>query len=106
MDAGSVPAHSAADAVAGVLQFFKPYTIAIYTEKSSVMEDDAPKKDVTGSNTFQPPAGIPLKPVGEVTLRHEDKPPEPDEVRRIHPRRPLPLTPDAPPADSDSSREE
>jgi hypothetical protein len=66
------------------------------------MKDDASKNRVNNDpNTFEPAAGTPLKPAGSVTVRHEDKPREgPDEVRRIHPRRPLPTIPDSSPDDS------
>jgi hypothetical protein len=65
------------------------------------MKDDAAKTSNTDqSGPFQPPAGTPLKPAGNRTVRHEDKPPEATEVRRIHPRRPLPAIPESIPEDS------
>jgi len=65
------------------------------------MKDDAPKKSPADeSGPFQPPAGAPLKPAGNMTVRHEEKPPEAPEVRRIHARRPLPAIPESIPEDS------
>ena len=65
------------------------------------------KKVTAYSDSFQPPAGTPLQPAGSVTVPHEDKPREaPSEIRRIHPRRPLPATPESTPKDSTQGREE
>ena len=41
----------------------------------------------------------PMKPAGEVTVIRQDLPPSPPEDKRIHPRRPLPLVPEAPASD-------
>ena len=62
------------------------------------MKDDAPKN--SPANEPGSPAGTPLKPAGNMTVRHEDKPPEAPEVRRIHPRRPLPAVPESVPEGS------
>lgn len=37
---------------------------------------------------------VPLKSIGEVQLTPTEKPSEPPEDKRIHPRRPLPLIPE------------
>jgi len=44
---------------------------------------------------------VPLKPAGDVIVKHEEEPPQPPEVKRIHPRRPLPVVPEAQPDQDD-----
>jgi hypothetical protein len=45
----------------------------------------------------------PMKPAGEVTVIRQDLPSSPPEDKRIHPRRPLPLVPEAPASDTGRS---
>lgn len=57
------------------------------------------KKKVAGKAA--PPADVPLPSAGEVVLFPEEAPPKPPEDKRIHPRRPMPLVPAAPAADTE-----
>jgi hypothetical protein len=53
------------------------------------------------SNKANPPnhgtKDISLPPSGEAMLPYQEQPPKGKPDKRIHPRRPLPLVPDAPP---------
>jgi hypothetical protein len=71
------------------------------------MKDDAPKNSTADdSTTFKVPAGTPLKPAGNISVRHEEKLPEATEVKLIHPRRPLPATPESVSSDLPRDRDE
>jgi hypothetical protein len=54
-------------------------------EKKLLHDQDSEQKPASGSGAF------PLKPSGEVVVKHEDSPPPAGQ--RIHPRRPLPIVP-------------
>ncbi len=54
-----------------------------------------------GAGKTAPPDEVPLPSLGEVVLFPEDAPPKPPADKRIHPRRPMPLVPAAPAADTD-----
>ena len=44
-----------------------------------------------------------LEPAGEVEVVYQEVPPAPPEDKKIHPRRPLPKTPEAPTEDADDA---
>jgi hypothetical protein len=61
------------------------------------------KDKESGAKKETPPTeGFELKSSGQVTVRIEQKPVPAPKGRRIHPRRPLPLVPEAAPKGSKS----
>ncbi len=63
-------------------------------------DEEEEKQKQSDNRNSSAPLAVPLKPSGNITVRHEDKPPQPPEVKRIHPRRPMPVVPEAQPKKS------
>jgi len=65
---------------------------------SRVMQDREPRppKETEDETPFDVDESN-LQSSGEVVVRHHDRPPKGPPDKRIHPRRPLPRVPDAPP---------
>jgi hypothetical protein len=54
----------------------------------------------------EPPKETQLNSLGEFTVEHRDSPPPAAPNQRIHPRRPLPLVPDARPRPNNESKDD
>lgn len=70
----------------------------MHDRKADSHKDKEQRKPSSADETY-------LESSGEVEVYPQDAPPKPSETKRIHPRRPIPLVPDAPTEDKEEDKQ-